>query len=125
MTWTERAACADYPTDWWHPKLNIGPRTHDPYGQGRTVCDECPVAGDCAEHAITEYEMHGLWGGMDPEERSAERDRRGMLWQDHRWSTPDHGTEAALRRHYRQDETPCAACREAGNKQQRRRWEAI
>lgn len=37
------------------------------------------------------------------------------------WILPPHGTDARARRHYRDGEKPCGACREAHNAAERRR----
>lgn len=72
--WQHRAACRD--TD---------PETFFPAGAGdpaaaraKQVCGGCPVRDDCLRYALETRQKHGVWGGMDEDERVAEsrRERR-------------------------------------------------
>ncbi len=59
-------ACSTTPganPNWWHaddPKLEHA---------ARAICANCPVRTPCLELALTEGEPHGIWGGLDPQER--------------------------------------------------------
>jgi WhiB family transcriptional regulator, redox-sensing transcriptional regulator len=43
---------------------------HNTYDAARTVCAACEVRAACAEYAIADASLHGLWGGLDPQERA-------------------------------------------------------
>ena len=56
-------------------------------GEGRTdreareieahmVCEPCQVRAQCLNYAITTGQTNGFWGGLNPDERAAERRRR-------------------------------------------------
>lgn len=44
--------------------------------QARAVCAQCPVARQCLDHALTNAEVHGIWGGTNGHERAVMRRRR-------------------------------------------------
>lgn len=62
--WQEQAACADKPTAWWF-KAKWEKRA-------KAICMECPVRGECS--AAGRYELAGIWGGRNVEER------HGAVW---------------------------------------------
>jgi WhiB family redox-sensing transcriptional regulator len=35
----------------------------------KSICNRCPVQGDCLEFALTNREQYGIWGGTTDEER--------------------------------------------------------
>lgn len=39
------------------------------YELAKITCDQCPIKAACAEWAITNNELLGVYGGMAPEER--------------------------------------------------------
>lgn len=39
----------------------------------KAVCGRCPIVDACREHALSAPEPHGVWGGLDEEERRAAR----------------------------------------------------
>ena len=43
----------------------------------RSICEDCPIKGPCAEYAI-EHEIEGFWGGLTPAERDRIRRRRNI-----------------------------------------------
>jgi WhiB family transcriptional regulator, redox-sensing transcriptional regulator len=47
----------------------------------KRVCRACIVQEDCLNFALNSNIRHGLWGGLTPTERRAERRRRVMLTQ--------------------------------------------
>ncbi len=74
--WQDHAACIGEPPDWFFP----------PHGDSaghvnnaRAVCARCPVRLACLDYALDSHEHHGVWGGMTPRERTAERRRRARL----------------------------------------------
>lgn len=44
------------------------------YRYGKSVCKTCPHKMECAEWGI-ENEIHGLWGGLTPNERKTLRSK--------------------------------------------------
>lgn len=44
--------------------------------KAKSVCMRCPVRGDCLGYAVSQNEQHGLWGGLNEDQRAAERQRR-------------------------------------------------
>jgi hypothetical protein len=64
--WTEKAACAGCPPEWWNRKNTFA----------LEICASCPVKQKCLDHALETPEQHGIWGGMTAEERK--RHRRGI-----------------------------------------------
>lgn len=77
LPWIERAACqgAD-------PTLFFGPDVLSTDGrreriaerrrretEAKVFCAGCPVRAQCAEHALSLPEAHGVWGGMGEMER--------------------------------------------------------
>jgi WhiB family redox-sensing transcriptional regulator len=47
------------------------------YTRARQLCATCPVQPHCLNWALTNPE-YGFWGGMNHDERIAERRRRGL-----------------------------------------------
>lgn len=37
--------------------------------KAKSICDRCPVQGECLEYAIAHDERYGIWGGMTYSER--------------------------------------------------------
>jgi len=65
--WARRALCADA-----DPEIFF--RAHDdPATEARRTCAQCPVRADCLQFALDAGERHGIWGGLDPAERTALR----------------------------------------------------
>lgn len=44
--------------------------------KAKKVCAACPVRGRCLQHALAAGEDHGVWGGLDEDERRALRNQR-------------------------------------------------
>lgn len=42
----------------------------------RGICEVCPVLRECGEYVLSYNEEHGIWAGMDENERRTERRRR-------------------------------------------------
>lgn len=45
------------------------------FRMAKNLCSRCPVIKECATFAIANQEMFGVWGGLDPRERQALRNR--------------------------------------------------
>lgn len=63
--WTSRAACSA------EGAPDMFPHDQDVRGQreAKAVCDACPVRTDCLDAAFKRGETHGIWGGLDRDER--------------------------------------------------------
>ena len=44
--------------------------------KAKQVCASCPVRLECLNYAVARPEKYGTWGGLNEDERSAERRRR-------------------------------------------------
>lgn len=67
-TWMAKGSCRDYPQEWWYPDRGEWAEA------AKGVCGECPVRATCLDHALTNGEHHGIWGGKS--ERQRQRMRR-------------------------------------------------
>ena len=53
------------------------PRRHNNDARlAKKICSKCPVKLECLDHALTNNEEHGIWGGLGPEERKKLRRKR-------------------------------------------------
>lgn len=39
------------------------------YSKAKAVCQNCPIQLPCLEYALSEPELHGVWGGYTADER--------------------------------------------------------
>jgi WhiB family transcriptional regulator, redox-sensing transcriptional regulator len=44
--------------------------------KAKGVCQLCPVRMQCLDYALRNSIRHGIWGGLDEQERARERRRR-------------------------------------------------
>jgi WhiB family redox-sensing transcriptional regulator len=70
--WLSRAACADYPPDWWFPEE----RTPEParMAKVREVCAGCSVRRECLDYGLRADKAgprggHGIWAGLSEGQR--------------------------------------------------------
>jgi len=69
-SWRDQAECAnDYPADWWYP-IGTNFTAKADTARATTICQRCPVAVDCLEHALTTPEPFGIWGGLTEDQRA-------------------------------------------------------
>ncbi|QBI56868.1 WhiB family transcriptional regulator [Streptomonospora litoralis] len=61
--------------------------------QAKQICAGCPVRQECLEHALTVPERHGVWGGLDEDERRKVRRGRAQAGT----VTGDNRADAAWR----------------------------
>jgi WhiB family redox-sensing transcriptional regulator len=47
--------------------------------EAKQVCAQCPVATECAEHALATQERNGVWGGTSERQRKAMRSGRAAV----------------------------------------------
>lgn len=78
--WKRLAACADRdPADFF--PIGKGPEALAATTAAKAVCACCPVRDLCAEFALCTNQEHGIWGGLDEDERRAiRRARRQRPW---------------------------------------------
>lgn len=65
--WMSDAACAEYPGDIWFADKG------DNHAAARAIaiCRDCPVINQCATAGANE--LHGIWAGLTPAQRSRRR----------------------------------------------------
>lgn len=66
--WRDRAACRDKDPELWFPVSAIGPDLLKAK-RAKEVCDGCPVRDFCLAFALDARIDHGIWGGLDEDER--------------------------------------------------------
>ena len=75
--------------DRWFPEGYLGKQDHPgDVGQpdyhseeamaARVLCAGCPLRQPCLEGAIERREEYGIYGGLDPDERTVEETKRAM-----------------------------------------------
>lgn len=74
MDWRHRARCRDEDPELFFPVGSTGPSLLQ-IQEAKAVCRQCPVLAECREWSIASGQDHGIWGGMDEDERRAERRR--------------------------------------------------
>lgn len=70
--WQDRANCLGVDPDLFFPRRGEDTRA------AKDVCRGCTVRADCLEHAITNGEKFGIWGGMSERERRRIRRQRAQ-----------------------------------------------
>jgi len=58
------------------PDNEPGPERQIREAQAKAVCVLCPVRVQCLGYALRNSIRHGIWGGLNDEERVRERRRR-------------------------------------------------
>lgn len=61
--WMDRSACLDIEPDVFFP--GSGESDAEP----KSICAACSVRMQCLEYAITNMQEHGIWGGLNANER--------------------------------------------------------
>lgn len=74
--WREHAACREHDPVLWHPEYGShGPGTAKKKAAqdapAKAICGMCPVRRECLESAMERRERHGIWGGLNEDERKA------------------------------------------------------
>lgn len=76
MTRQRTAACSTLDPDLWFPVGSSGPAVRQAE-QAKTVClNHCPLQQACLEYALSNGELHGVWGGATEQERQMLTRRR-------------------------------------------------
>ncbi|MGH3321392.1 MAG: WhiB family transcriptional regulator [Streptosporangiaceae bacterium] len=75
--WQEAAACRGEDIAlFFGPEGERQPEREVRERKAKAICADCPVRAECLEYALTKPEKYGVWGGMNEDERTAERRRR-------------------------------------------------
>ncbi|WP_069773055.1 WhiB family transcriptional regulator [Streptomyces sp. LUP30] len=74
------------------------------------LCEECPIRRECAQYALDDREVSGVWGGTTLADR-----RQFWTGQQHRLDELGRirlvcGSERAYRAHFSYREQPCGEC---------------
>lgn len=121
-SWQDDALCAEIGGDTWYPDKGQSPK------DAKGICYECPVRTQCLQYALDHDERFGVWGGLSETERrklAAGRPRRPQRTRhiplDPPTWHPQCGTESGSKKHSREGENSCAACKQASSEARRKR----
>ena len=70
--WQAAGACLSADPEIFFPVSGTGASTRQ-IEQARRICARCPVRRECLDWAMNSGEMHGIWGGTTPEDRTRAR----------------------------------------------------
>lgn len=73
--WADEAACRTADPDLFFPKDHRRAVVPLITMQAKAYCHACPVIDDCLRFALQRPESHGVWGGLDEDERQLIRRR--------------------------------------------------
>jgi WhiB family redox-sensing transcriptional regulator len=78
MDWARQAACrGEDLVLFFGLEGERAAETREPReARAKAICSGCPARDDCLDYAVSRPERYGVYGGMNPEEREAERRRR-------------------------------------------------
>jgi WhiB family redox-sensing transcriptional regulator len=70
--WQGASACRGMDTEiFYAADFARGAPKRKAEAEAKAICAECPVTEQCLTRAIQIGEPHGIWGGLNPEERLA------------------------------------------------------
>ncbi len=76
-SWQDRAACTGMDRRlFFGPDDEPRPDREIREAKAKAVCKRCPVRVQCLDYALRHSIRHGIWGGLNEEERARERRRR-------------------------------------------------
>lgn len=76
LIWQDRAACRGEDLDlFFGLDGERGPQRDKREAAAKAVCAPCPVRLACLDHAMSRPERFGVFGGLNEDERAAERRR--------------------------------------------------
>lgn len=77
MSWEARAACAGVDGQvFFAPDGERPPERESREAKAKAICARCPVRAQCLDYALSNSIKHGIWGGLNQDERVRERRRR-------------------------------------------------
>ncbi len=68
MDWRHRAACLTEDPELFFPIGNTGPALLQ-IQEAKRVCERCDVRDRCLQWALDTGQDHGVWGGLDEDQR--------------------------------------------------------
>ncbi|MFH9826750.1 WhiB family transcriptional regulator [Streptomyces bobili] len=74
------------------------------------LCQECPIRRACAQYALDNPEVRGVWGGTTAADRRSFRDGRPWRFDEQGRLRLECGSEEAYRSHFGYREQPCEVC---------------
>lgn len=77
--WADDAACKAVDPEAFYPERN---ERRSVKKMTKAICGGCPVKQECLNDALSRNEPHGIWGGLEPQERArltGRVDSRGRL----------------------------------------------
>jgi WhiB family transcriptional regulator, redox-sensing transcriptional regulator len=76
VSWQDRAACRGMEMLFHGPDDEPPPEREIREAKAKEVCRQCPVRMPCLDFALSNSIKHGIWGGLNEQERARERRRR-------------------------------------------------
>jgi len=80
VDWRSAGACVSADPDLFFP-ISLNGRAQEQVKKARDVCARCAVRAECLEFALSTGQMHGIWGGATPEERTRLLRRRRLAYR--------------------------------------------
>lgn len=75
--WIENALCRTHPEpDLWYPD---NPGRSNEHFRAIAICRTCPVRENCLEHALSNDERTGIWGGYGERRRRKLRRTNSLI----------------------------------------------
>ncbi len=75
--WQDSAACRGEALSlFFGPDGERQPEREIRERKAKAICAQCPVRQECLDYAVSKPEKYGVWGGLNEDERAAERRRR-------------------------------------------------
>ena len=75
----ERVPCRESDPDLWFAEWGEDQSINYRYAVNQ--CGKCPLMRECADYAIRNDEVYGIWGGLTPKDRQKMRIAREKLQQ--------------------------------------------
>jgi WhiB family redox-sensing transcriptional regulator len=71
MEWATSAACRGAQREAFYPPNSIERREErlEREAVAKRICAGCAVLDECLDLAVRNHEIHGIWGGLNEEER--------------------------------------------------------
>jgi WhiB family transcriptional regulator, redox-sensing transcriptional regulator len=77
VSWQDGAACGGMDALlFFGPDHEARPEREICEAKAKAVCALCPVRVQCLDYALRNSIRHGIWGGLNEDERARERRRR-------------------------------------------------
>ena len=73
--WRSAGACLSADPDLFFPISSTGPAERQ-VARAKKICAGCSVRRECLEFALSNNQIHGIWGGTTADDRQRERRRK-------------------------------------------------